>query len=221
MHRRKFQFAWLGCILLTITLACNFISGLSQDVQSARQTAEYAGTQVQALATQAQGLATSVEESGYLKTAQAIATERGAEILGTARALATEAEEHGVLDTVQAYVTEEGGSLLSTAKAAATKGVHEGQAPEDIPIVDTDTIEDFYGSETFITYLTSLDYQSVLSFYQTEMPAKGWEAVAEGSIEANKSAHLNFKKATRTASVTLNINPIDQKTIVVILLQNQ
>lgn len=221
MYRRKFQFAWLGCILLTITLACNFISGLSQDVQSARQTAEYAGTQVQVLATQAQGLATSVEESGYLKTAQAIATERGAEILGTAQALATEAEERGVLDTVQAYVTQEGSSLLSTAKAIATKGVHEGQAPEDVPIVDADTIQDFYGSETFITYLTSLDFQSVLNFYKKEMPAKGWEAVADGSIEASESAHLNFKKPTQTASVTLNMNPVDQKTIVVILLQNQ
>jgi hypothetical protein len=221
MHQRTFRFAWLGCILLSITLACNFISGLSQDAQSARQTAEYAGTQVQVLATQAQGLATSVEESGYLKTAQAIATERGAEILGTAQALATQAEERGVLDTVQAYVTQEGSSLLSTAKAIATKGVHEGQAPEDIPIVDKATIQDFYTSESFITYMTSLDFKTMLSFYQKEMPANGWEAVAEGSIEASKSAHLNFQKPTRSASVTLNINPIDQKTIVVILLQNK
>ncbi|HZD57218.1 MAG TPA: hypothetical protein VE136_10870 [Anaerolineales bacterium] len=221
MQRRKFRFAWLGCILLAITLACNFITGLSQDVESARQTAQYAGTQVQAIATQAQGLATSVEESGYLKTAQAIATERGSEILGTAQALATEAEERGVLDTAQAYVTQEGSNLFSTAKAATTKGIHEGEAPEDIPIVDQSTIQDFYGSQTFITYLTSLDFQSVLNFYKTEMPARGWASVAEGSFEASKSAHLNFSKPTQTASVTLNVNPIDQKTIVVILLQNQ
>ncbi len=219
MHQRRFQIAWLACVLITVGLACNFITGLSEDIEGARGTAEAAASEVRALASQAQGLATSVEESGYLKTAQALATKEGGVVLATAQALATEAEEYGVLETAQAFVTEEGGNLLATARVIATQGVQTGSAPSDIPIVDEDTIVNFFGSESIVTYMTSLGFQKVVDFYKQEMPTNGWEATTQGNVETDKFAHLKFTKLNQTANISININPLDQKTLVTVWIQ--
>jgi hypothetical protein len=220
MQRHTFKIAWLAVILLTAGAACNFITGISDNVQSGLGTAGAAATQVNALASQARGLATSVEESGFLKTAQALATGEGGQLLATAQALATQAKERGVLETAQAFATEEGSSLLATVRVAATQGVRTGSAPEDIPVVEEDTIVNFYGSESVVSYLTSLDFESVLDFYENEMPANGWQATSQVTVETNAVARMKYGKVERTADILVNVNPLDQKTMVTILLQD-
>lgn len=219
MQRHTFKTAWLVVVLLTAGAACNFITGISDNVQSGLGTAGAAATQVRALASQAQGLATSVEESGFLKTAQAFATEEGSQFLATGRALATRAEESGILETAQAFATAEGSSLLATARVVATQGVKTGTAPEDIPVVEEDTIVNFYGSESLVSYLTSLDFETVLNFYENQMPANGWQATSEISVETNSVARMKYEKGERTADILVNVNPLDQKTMVTIVLQ--
>lgn len=220
MQRHNFKIAWLVVTLLTTGAACNFITGISDNVESGLGTAGAAATQVRALASQAQGLATAVEESGFLKTAQALATEEGGQFLATARALATQAEESGVLETAQAFATAEGSSLLATARVVATQGIQTGAAPQDIPVVEEDTIVNFYGSESVVSYVTSLDFESVLDFYENEMPANGWQAISEATVETNAVARMRYGKEERTADILINVNPLDQKTMVTILLQD-
>lgn len=219
MQRQTFKIAWLVLILLTAGVACNFITRISDNVQSGLGTAGAAATQVRALASQAQGLATAVEESGFLKTAQALATEEGGQFLATARAIATQAEESGVLETAQAFATAEGSSLLATVRVVATQGVKTGAAPEDIPVVEEDSIVNFYGSESVVSYLTALDFETVLVFYENEMPANGWQATSQITVETNSVARMKYGKGERTADILVNVNPLDQKTMVTILLQ--
>lgn len=218
MNRRTYKFAWLA-VVISFTLACNLITGLSEDIQGVRGTAGAAATQVGALASQAQGLATSVEESGFLKTAQALATQEGAQFLATARALATRAEESGALETARAFATQEGSNLLATARAVATEGVSTGAAPYDIPVVDEDTLVNFFGSQGVVTYLTSIAYRDVVDFYKGEMPANDWEPASSGNVETDTIARLIFNKGAKSADLTITINPLDQKTLVTILIR--
>ena len=218
MNRRTYKFAWLA-VIIAFTLACNFITGLTDDIQGVRGTAGAAATQVGAIASQARGLATSVEESGFLKTAQALATEEGGQFLSTARALATQAEERGYLETAQAFATEEGSNLLATARVLATQGVQAGSAPVDIPVVPEEGLVNFFGSQSLVTYLTSMPYRDVVDFYKQEMPAHDWAPASSGNVETDSIARLIFTKPAKIADLTITINPLDQKTLVTILIR--
>lgn len=218
MNRRAYKFTWLA-VVLGFTLACNLITGLSEDVQGVRGTAGAAATRVGALASQAQGLATSVEESGFLRTAQALATEEGGQFLSTARALATQAEERGYLETAQAFATEEGSNLLATARVLATDGVQAGAAPADIPVVPEQGLVNFFGSQSLVTYLTAMSYRDVIDFYKQEMLVHDWVPASSGNVETDSIARLTFSKPAKTADLTITINPLDQKTLVTILIR--
>ncbi len=206
MQNKKYQFIWIIFVLIAASLACNFITGLNQDIGGAKDTAQSIVTQAQALATQAQGLATAAEQSGVLKTAQAFTTQAGGSVAGTVEALVTEAEQGGFLETAQAF---------------ATDGFSMGETPADIPVMDQQQAREFFGSKDLVSYLTDNDFQSVLDFYKTQMPQNGWSAVSEGTRESDNAAVLKFEKSGRTATVTLAVNPIDQATFVMILILSQ
>jgi hypothetical protein len=218
MSRRTYKFAWLA-VIIAFMLACNLMTGLTEDVPGIQGTAGAAATQARALASQAQGLATSVEESGFLKTARALATEEGGQFLVTARTLATEAEDHGLIKTARAFATEEGSNLLATARGVATQGVQAGSAPSDIPIMGEETLVNFLGSESLVTYLTSMPFRDVLDFYKQEMPANDWEPASAGNLKTDTIARLIFNKSGRRADITINVNPLDQNTLVTILIR--
>jgi hypothetical protein len=78
MQNKKFQLIWIVSVLVATTLACSFLSGITQNVSGVKDTAQAVVTQAQGFVTQAQGLATEAEEaeqSGFLETAQVFATE--------------------------------------------------------------------------------------------------------------------------------------------------
>jgi hypothetical protein len=221
MPKARYRLALCVTLLVASILACNTISSLQQDTNSAKKTIVAAETSLQGVVTQANIIATAVEGSSVLKTAAARATEEGGALLETGEAYATRAANEGLLETAQAAVTEQGSSLLGTVQAMATAGVNFGQAPADIPLVNVQNIVNFAGSDQLVTYSTNLDYDTVLAFYKEAMPKQDWSAVTQGSVENKDSAILKYAKGDRLATVTLSVNPIDNKAIVVILVQGK
>lgn len=203
MQNKKFQLIWIVSVLVATTLACSFLSGITQNVSGVKDTAQAVVTQAQGFVTQAQGLATEAEESGILKTAQAFATQEGGKLAGTVVAMATEAEQSGFLETAQVFATE---------------GFSMGETPTDIPVMDPEQARDFFGSKDVVSYTTENEFQSVLDFYKTQMPENGWNEIPDESSESENVAVLKFEKSDRTATVTLTVNPSDQSTFVMILI---
>jgi hypothetical protein len=184
----------------------------AQDGEYLLATAQAAVTQVQGsdLAQTAQAAVTELGESGLAATIQAVITSEGPEIQQTLQAFATESGPD-MLETAQAYITEQGPGLVETAQSYATQlASSSGEPPDDIPIIDRDTVQDLQVLESLVSYNTSLDFDSVVEFYKTEMPDNGWVKVDEGSFESDAATMLNFTKDARNVSVVMNALSSDQ-----------
>ncbi len=210
MQTKTYRNAWFLIVLLSASLACQLVSRIGQTRATVQAVASEAKGGVQILGT-ARAMITQVGGSEMLKTAQAVATEFGQSgLLETAAAVATE-EGPGLVETAKAFATEEGPALKETAAASL------GEAPQDIPVIETGK-EDFVSGEFLVSYSVPMSFQEVVDFYKKEMPANGWTKVDANSVETEKTAALNYEKSGRTAAVTININPINQHTIVLIVI---
>ena len=109
--------------------------------------------------------------------------------------------------------------IQATAEAVQ-EGFGVGETPTDIPIVEGET-DNFFSSNDVVSYLTSMEFSDVLEFYQQQMSINGWEELESESIITGDTAVLNFDKSERKAIVTLSINPLDGKTIVLITMIEQ
>jgi hypothetical protein len=105
--------------------------------------------------------------------------------------LATEFEESGFEETAEAIGTESGDD----------GNPDQSDVPADIPVYpENDTLFAFEGT---VSFFTSASFQEVVNFYKQEMPNNGW-AEADGSVEIEGSAVLNYQKDGKTATVTVN-----------------
>jgi hypothetical protein len=206
MNNKTYRFVWGFSLLVAITMGCNLLSGVTEDIREIRNTAEAAATQVGGLVTQAVGFATAVDENPVIQTAQAMITEHGPNILSSAQAVATQAYESG---------------FLQTAQAKATEGVSFGQAPDDIPLPEEGHLVNFFGSDSIISYNTPLDLQIVLDLYMQQMPVNGWIDLPEERVLDENSAVLVYAKEDRLAHIALNVIPLDKSTIVLIMIQTE
>jgi hypothetical protein len=193
-------------ILLIGSLACS-ISSTGKQIQSANQTVSSVRTQV--------GGAINFGSS-MLKTAEAIATSHP-HVLETAQALLTQAAP--AIGTIQSVATYNPG-LLQTAQAAVGRELPTGEPPTDIPILSQDQVYNFFGSSQYIFYTTPTQYPQVLDFYQTQMPDYGWKFQESESHEYAKAAELVYTSGSRTATVNLSLNPLNQTSVVVITIVN-
>lgn len=220
MNHKFFRYAWLTLIMLSATLACQLVSKIGQTKQEVEAAATEAKKGINMLGT-ARAMVTQVGGSQMLKTAQAVATEVGESgFLQTAIAVATE-ERPSAIGTAKAFVTQEGPGLKETAQVAMTQVAGSlDEPPQDIPLVSGDR-ENFLGTNFMVTYMTTMSFQEVLDFYKSEMPAKGWTKVTQGTVETQDTAALNYEKDNRKAAVTLNVNPLDKKTIVLIVITGE
>lgn len=225
-----YRISWFIVLVISISISCNLTSALKEDVTIAQKTADVAITKLKEVATQ-------VKESGFVETAKAVATEAGGGAKLTLEALATEVGESELMKTAQVYLTQEGGNveatleaaatelseydLLETAQSVITEGVFIGEAPSDIPIVAMDSINQFYGSEYIISYMTTLDRASVLDFYLREMPANGWNPLQDEAFLNQNIVRLYFEKINRKVDVSLTQNPINNNTVVVIVISSK
>ena len=96
-------------------------------------------------------------------------------------------------------------------------GLLSGEAPEDIPVVD-DPDEILIESKDIVSYLTSEDFSTIKAFYMEQMPLNGWSEVEDNIINEN-SALLFFEKGDREVTITINFNPSDSQTSVMIFVQ--
>jgi hypothetical protein len=191
MHKRIVTMGLILLILL-ISLACSTITAPVERVSDAKET-------VESVVTEAVGLAT-----------------QGAPLIATAEAFATDSP--GLIETVEAVVTENPG-IVETVQAVATEGFSMGSGPDDIPVVDDSTVHNFFGSDTLVSYSTSQDFQTVVDFYKSEMPANGWEADSSMSFELKNTATLTWNQTNRQAIIIITVNPADQSTVVAITIQ--
>lgn len=251
MNRKVFQIGWAAVLVLSASLACNFINTFQENFGEARTTAVSVFTQAQGIITQAEGLATALDEIGAVQTAKALATERGPEAIATLQALGTQAAESGALQTVQgllteqgpgaqatlqalgtqaagsgamqtaqALITQQGGDLLATIQVLPTMGFGLGNPPEDIPLLPADAINNLVATQSLVSYLTTMEYREVTSFYEDAMPTEGWNLTSSGNLETDSLAILNFEKDNRKATLTIVKNVIGEQTAVTILINN-
>jgi hypothetical protein len=194
----------LAAGLLLTSLGCGTIRDLGGRANQTRQTAEAGIAQARAFATQ------SAEIIG---TAQAFATQNPA-LVGTAQAFFTE-QGPALLATAQAVATQYPG-LMETAQALATQGLPQNSPALDIPMLPGEN-QLLVSTPDTLSYSTPADMSTVLDFYRTEMPRQGWNPVAQGTLETENVAVLNYVRGEQSASLT--INPVSGQTIVTINLR--
>jgi hypothetical protein len=210
MTKNLLRYAWFLILLVFVTLGCRLVSRIGETRATVEAAATNAKQGLKVLGT-AQAMLTQVDSSDILGTARAVETEIGASgLLETAVAAATQ-EGPSMLETAQAFATQEGPGLQETAKAAM------GEPPADIPIIEGEK-DNIVTGEFLVSYEIPMSLQDVAEFYKAEMPANGWSKVEQGWIESETIAALNYEKSDRTAAITLNINPVNRKTLVVILI---
>lgn len=250
MNRKVFQIAWAAVLVVSASLACNFINGIQQDVGEARNTAASVLTQAEGLITQAEGLATAFDESGAvqtaksviteqgpvalatlqalgtlaaesgaIQTAQAVLTEQGPEAQTTLKALGTQAAESGAMQTAQALITQNGGDLLATMMALPAQGYDLNNPPDDIPLLPEQATSNLFANESIVSYLTTEEYRSVVSFYEDSMPTEGWSLASSGNLETDKLAIMNYEKGDRKATLIMINDVVDLQTAVTILIK--
>ncbi|MFZ0532080.1 MAG: hypothetical protein WAM09_02790 [Anaerolineales bacterium] len=201
MYRTKSIYLVILVIMVS-TLACS-ITGVQQQTRMAEQTAIALRTDVGEIVNAG---------SSLIKTAQAIATEHPG-ILETVKAIATQGAP--VISTIQAVATYNPG-LVQTAQAVINQEIPTGEPPTDIPIINRDQVQNYFGSSQYIFYTSPTQYAHVIEFYKTEMPNDGWQYLQDNSHEYANASQLNYFKDTRTATINLSLNPLNNTTVVVI-----
>jgi hypothetical protein len=201
MNRNKLLYL-LIIIFCAGSLACS-ITGISQQAQSLEQTA-------QSLRTEVGGIVTA--GGSILKTAQALQTQHPG-ILETVKAIATQGAP--LLSTIQAVATYNPG-LVQTAQAFIVQEIPTGEPPTDIPTIDPERAQSYFGSSQYIFFISPVEYTRVLDFYKTEMPVNGWQYLQNNSYEYANAAQLNYYKDIRTATINMSLNPLNNTTVVVI-----
>lgn len=244
MQQKPFRYLWGASLflaafsLVAASLACNLATSVGNDVQNVRDTAQSVATGVQAggdLLATGQAVATQVLGSSLLQTAEAFATEQGPGIVATLGTFGTEQgpsffatvqgfatqQGPGLIETVQALATDQGPAAIATGQAIATQlAASSGSAaPADIPLVAGDK-QNLVATQSYVTYNTALNFNTVLTYYQQQMPANGWKLSGSPTIIAGKTAVLVYGKTGKTATVTLT-GSSGNPTLVVISIQSK
>lgn len=162
----------------------------------------------------------SKEGGNAIATVEAFATREGMKALATGQALASGKGEE-MLATAVAYTAEQDFSTTVEAAAAGAKDLISGESPKDIPLVDVKTISALYKSKAMVTYMTSLEYETVVNFYKGKMATEGWNKVEKETTDNALAAVLVFEKEGRNASVTLTPKRIGTGTAVMIILSEK
>ena len=93
-----------------------------------------------------------------------------------------------------------------------------GETPTDIPILE-DPKDILVESDAFISFVTTQDYESVIDFYNDQMPINGWVQIENNILNENSFLSI-YKKDNRETTITINLNPIDNNTAVMIFIQS-
>ncbi len=125
----------------------------------------------------------------------------------------------GDLNTLATDIPSEVDDIVGDFEGFINDVLGSDDIPEDIPVVEGEK-DDLFASEKIVSYTTSLDFNSVLSFYQEQMLVNGW-TVREGKVITEDAALLYFQKNDRQATVTLSYSLSNSKTDVMIIIQEK
>jgi hypothetical protein len=196
MNKQLVRSAWLLSLVLTFSLAC--LSGAGQQIEGVKETAQSAVK----------------EGRDFVTTAQAFATQ-SAGMLSTAKAFAT--QNAPMIETAKAFATSQGPELLQTAQAVSTEFAF-GSTPADIPMPAADKTKELVSSNAFISFTALMPASEIVAFYETQMPANGWQDNGL-KVEAENSTVLQYKKDDR--QVYMVFNHQDGETQVIITIESQ
>lgn len=244
MQQKPFRVLWGASLFLAVfslvaaSLACNLATSVGNDVQNVRGTAQSVATVVQSggdLLATGQAVASQVMSSGMLQTAEAFtteqapgmistlgafSTEQGPSLLATVQGFATQ-QGPGMMATIQALATDQGPAALATGQALATQfAASSGSgAPDDIPLVAGDK-QNLVATQSSVTYSTALSFNTVLTYYQQQMPANGWKQLGTPTILAGKPAVLAYSKTGKAATIVIT-GSAGSPTLVVISIESK
>jgi hypothetical protein len=192
------------------------------DESSAAATARAFVTQIgPAVRQTGDAIATQVEQKGYLQTAQAYVTQEAPHLEATGEALMTQVTNQEFVQTAQALTTVGPSELLATLQAVVTQVNPENAPPPDVPLIPEGNYTNFFSTKNLVTYSSELPYDEIVSFYQTKMPEEGWTTANDGNWHTDKFTVMRYEKDNREASVTISENPLDQRTVVLIIITNK
>lgn len=238
MNKKTFRWLWALTLIAALGIGCGLVSNVTERVGGIEKTAQSVATGVQSgreIISTGQAIVTNVQGNPMVQTAQAYVTEQAPGVQHTVQAFATDQgprlqqtiqafatqQGPGLEQTVGAFLTQDVPGLESTVQAFATQtGSNTGQAPQDIPLVEGDKTS-LVTTESFVTYFTSMEFSAVESFYEAQMPTNGWTKVDKESIQNKNSAVLVYEKPSRKATVTLGVNPTNNRTVVVITISQK
>lgn len=211
MKIQSYRFGWIIFLVgsLLVISACGLVDRaveVANQAEKAAGTVQAAATSVQGVVTQVEGIATQAGESGLLKTASAFATQ------------AEESGLKGTLEVLATQVPDAAGNLQETVMAVVTEGAY-GEPPEDIPAAPGEhslIVE----SKDILSYHTTLSFEEVVTFYKDEMPVFGWTFENEW-LQAENTSVSQYTKETRKATVTISVNPVDNKTVVFVAITQE
>lgn len=206
-------------VVLIITCACNLLSGLNP-VDDVVSEIEDLATQIPVDEIKDEIEALVTEIPGDLET---LVTDLPADLDEGLDTLATDLPSElddieGEIDALATEFPDELGDLGDVGDLIDDVLGSE-EAPSDIPLVD-DPKEILIESEALISYFTSQDFNFVLSFYQEQMPINGWVETGDSVINED-TALLYYEKPDRKVTITLSINPVDDETTVMIIIQDK
>jgi hypothetical protein len=236
MKSRVFRIAWAASILSAALMACNLVNQITQTKQNV-QTAATSVQQGEDLLATAKVEMTRVGGSGAVKTGQALGTQLAESGLKeTVQAMATQFEQSGALATGEAVITQQAPGMFETLQAAISSGmpglVETGQAaltqgapslgaaPADIPVMEG-AKDDYFSTANSVTYSVASDFDTVVNFYKTQMPANGWTLDNQGTLETAGQDTLKYDKSDRTAIVVITYDSNINRTTVNVAVQGK
>ena len=144
-------------------------------------------------------------------------------LLNTAQALATRVAGGPVEPTPTPSATL---TLMPTATHTPSPTLTPTQvtpslnAPADIPVLSGDVFN-YFSTQNFVSYETTLSLNEVATFYDTEMAGKGWVKNTTSSVQSTSIATLFFEKPDRSAKISMQVNSVAKRTSVIVSITNR
>lgn len=152
-------------------------------------------------------------------TGTATAPAKNTSTVPSARPTRTPKESSGEATELPVAASEtEAAAAIETANALVTEVSVQMTAPEDMPVYEPN--KDFFGSENFVSYATSAEFDKVLEFYKTELLNQGWEETeSDQAMETKSYAYMFYGKDKRVASIMLTAS--DGQVMVLISIETK
>ena len=191
--KKIFRWAWVILILVTFSLGCKLVTGISQAIAIATQV------DIEGLATDInlESLPTKVDLEGLITEMGSYATEFDQGAFET---------ENSVMATqMGAMSTELGLSELMT-QMPALQGtlvafVTPSGFPADVPLLEGERIF-MGGTANQLQYAVRSKVPEAVEFYRREMAARGWTESPDSRVQEDVAV-LVFQHGDRKATVTI------------------